>query len=148
MFKDNIKMIGEIQLTLIGEDGKIKSEALFPNLVVSTGKAFVAQRMTSNTTTLMSHIAIGTGTEGPAITDTILDSEIIRKQFSSANVSSNTVTYIATFLPGEGVGAITEAGIFNSQTANSGVMLSRTTFPVVNKESGDTLTITWNVSPS
>lgn len=148
MFKENIKMTGKLNLLLVDSDGSIKIDKTYPNLVVSTGKVYVAQRMTSNSTAIMSSIAVGSDNTSPVAGDTALLSEISRVSLTSANVSSNTVTYLATFLPGTGTGAIQEAGIFNSTEANSGTMLCRTTFPVVNKESGDTFTITWNVSPN
>jgi hypothetical protein len=148
MFKENIKMTGKLNLLLVDSDGSVKIDKTYPNLVVSTGKVYVAQRMTSNSTAIMSSIAVGSDDTTPVAGDTALLSEISRVSLTSANVSSNTVTYLATFLPGTGTGAIQEAGIFNSTEANSGTMLCRTTFPVVNKESGDTFTITWNVSPN
>lgn len=148
MFKENFKMVGNIQLLLIDTNGQTKLQKTIPNLVVMTGKEYVAQRMVSNNAMFMSHIAIGSGTSNTHISNIVLGTELARAEMTSANSSSNTVTYVAPFLPGVGVGAITEAGIFNSATANSGTMLCRTTFPVVNKEAGDTLTITWNVSPS
>jgi hypothetical protein len=104
--------------------------------------------MTSNSSAIMSHLAVGTNTVAAANTDIILNAEISRVALTSTTVSSNTITYVTIFNPGSGTGAITEAGIFNSATANGGTMLCRTVFPVVNKESGDTLTITWNVTAS
>ena len=148
MFTENIKMTGKLNLLLVGEDGATKLDKTYPNLVVSAGKEYVAQRMTSNTTPIMSSIAVGSGSTIPGVGNTALISEIAKVSLTSSDVVSNTITYIATFLPGTGTGALQEAGIFNSATANSGTMLCRTTFPVVNKESGDTFTITWNVSPN
>lgn len=148
MFKENFKMVGNIELLLTDINGNVKAQKSIPNLVVMTGKEYVAQRMLSNNAAFMSHISVGSGTSSPNLSDTSLANEIARSAMTSANSTSNTVTYVAPFLPGVGVGPITEAGIFNSATANSGTMLCRTTFPVVNKEAGDTLTITWNVSPS
>lgn len=148
MFKENLKMVGNLEILLTNENNNIKIHKIIPNLVVLTGKQFVAQRMISNTTSLMSHIAIGEGLTSPNVSDTILGNELARQSITSATVTSNTVTYVSSFLPGIGVGAITEAGIFNSSLEDSGTMLCRTTFPVVNKEEGDSLTITWNVSPS
>ena len=148
MFKENIKMTGKLNLLLVDSNGSVKLDKTYPNLVVLTGKQYVAQRMTSNTTAIMSSIAVGSDDTTPVSGDTALLAEISRVSLTSANVVSNTVTYITTFMPGTGTGALQEAGIFNSTSANSGTMLCRTTFPVVNKESGDTFTITWNVSPN
>nr|QMP83638.1 MAG: hypothetical protein [Caudoviricetes sp.] len=148
MFKENFKMSGKLNLLLVDSDGSVKLDKTYPNLVVLSGKEYVAQRMTSNNTAIMSSIAVGSDGTTPVSGDIALLSEIARSALTSANVVSNTVTYITTFLPGTGTGALEEAGIFNSTNANAGTMLCRTTFPVVNKESGDTFTITWNVSPN
>ena len=68
--------------------------------------------------------------------------------------NANTVTYQSTFAPGA-AGAIVEAGIFsestltgttNSDSQAGGLMLCRTTFPVVFKGVDDTMTITWTVT--
>lgn len=148
MFKETVKMFGNLEILLTNENNNVKIHKIIPNLVVLTGKQFVSQRMISNTTSVMSHIAIGEGLVEPSLNDIALGDELIRQSITSVTVTSNTVTYVSSFLPGVGIGAITEAGIFNSSLANSGTMLCRTTFAVVNKEVGDTLTITWNVSPS
>jgi hypothetical protein len=69
-----------------------------------------------------------------------------RVLLSGNSVTNNAITYTATFPAGTGTGAITEAGIFNASTA--GTMLCRTTFPVVNKQAGDTIAVTWVVTVS
>ena len=61
-------------------------------------------------------------------------------------MSTNTITYTATFPAGTGTGAITEAAVLNA--SSSGTMLCRTTFPVVNKAAGDTIAVTWVVTVS
>jgi hypothetical protein len=54
------------------------------------------------------------------------------------------VVYVATFPPGTGTGAVTEAGILDNSTG--GTLLCRTTFGVINKAAADTLGITWTVT--
>jgi len=148
MFKESIKMKGNLTLLLRDEFGNIKLDKNYTNLVVDTGKEFIAQRMSSNSAPLMTSIALGTDNTEPAVEDTGLNAEVERKEFSSTTVTGNTISYVATFGAGEAVAALTEAGIFNSSTANSGTMLCRTVFPVVTKEQNDTFTVTWNVYPS
>lgn len=142
MLNDNFKMIGHLSIALNGE---VVAEV--PNLVVNAGKAFVAERMKDDTTTAMTHMAIGTGgATAAAATQTGLTSESNRQTLTSTNVSSATITYVASFAAGQGTGAITEAGIFNASSA--GDMLCRTTFSVVNKGASDSMTITWAVTVS
>jgi hypothetical protein len=64
----------------------------------------------------------------------------------SGTSAGAVVTYTATFNPGVATGAITEAAVLNASTG--GTMLNRSTFPVVNKAAGDTMTITWTVTLS
>ena len=148
MFKESIKMLGTLNVFLTDQFGAIKVDENYSNLVVQSGKEFIAKRMIGTSVGTMSYLAIGTGTNTPINTDIILQHEVVRSPLQSASVSANTVTYVSYFAPGAGTGAITEAGIFNSDTVDQGSMLCRTVFPVVNKEAGDTLTITWNVSPN
>ena len=141
MFNDDLTLKGHLSIAINGE---VVSEV--PNLVVSAGKNFVASRMKDNTTNAMSHMAIGTGTATPAAGNTALGSQSHRSALTSTTVSSNVVTYVASFGAGDGTGAITEAGLFNA--SSGGDMLCRTTFSVVNKGSQDSMTITWEVTVS
>lgn len=141
MLKDDLKMTGRLSIAINDE---VVQEV--PNLVVTTGKNFVASRMKDTTDGAMSHMAIGTGSTAAAAGDTALGSEADRNALTSTTVTDNEVAYVASFGAGEGTGAITEAGLFNA--SSSGTMLCRTVFSVVNKGSADSMTITWTVTVS
>jgi hypothetical protein len=94
----------------------------------------------------MSHMAVGSGTTAAAGGNTGLGTELGRVALTSTTVTANAVAYVATFGPGTGTGAVTEAGLFNADTA--GTMLCHTVFSVVNKEAGDSMSITWQVTIS
>ncbi len=141
MFHEGLKMKGHLTIAVNGEVVRD-----VPNLVVSVGKNFVASRIKDATLDPMSHMAIGTGTAAPANGDTALGSELQRNTLGSTAVSNNIVTYQATFAAGEGVGAVTEAGLFNASSA--GTMFCLTGFAVVNKGASDSMTITWSVTVS
>jgi hypothetical protein len=133
---------------LTGPDGSVKEDILIPNLVVESGLATIASRLIGTATNPMSHMEIGTGTATPAKANTALAAAAARVALTSATIVTTTSTgdsvqYVATFNPGVGTGAITEAGLFNASSA--GAMLCRTVFNVVNKDTEDTLTITWKV---
>jgi len=121
------------------------------NLVVNTGKNYVANRMASDVsggTAIMSHMAIGSGTSAALVTNSALINEEAIVALTSGEANNATVTYIATFgtdTPSSAA-AITEAGIFND--SSSGTMLCRTVFDVVNKQPSDSMTITWAVTAS
>lgn len=141
MINDGLKMKGRLTISINDE---VVQE--IDNLVVTTGKEYVASRIKDTTATAMSHMAIGTGTTAAAAGDTALVSESARTALTSTTVSTNTVVYVDTFGAGTGTGAITEAGVFNA--SSSGTMLCRTVFSVVNKQADDSMTITWTITVS
>ena len=141
MINDGLNLKGKLAIALNGE---VVQEV--DNIVVTAGKGYVASRMKDATATAMSHMAIGSGTTNPAASDTALETELGRVALTSTAVSSNVVTYTATFAAGTGTGAVTEAGILNA--SSSGTLLCRTEFSVVNKGSSDSMTITWTVTVS
>lgn len=116
------------------------------NLVVTTGKGYVASRMKDASASAMSHMAVGTGSTAAAAGDTALGSESARVALTSTTVSGADVVYVATFGAGVGTAALTEAAVLNA--SSSGTMLCRTVFPVVNKGTSDSMTITWTVTAS
>lgn len=145
MIQETVKATGALQIKLYGPDGRLKHEQNVKNLVVTTGKGFIAGRMVG-TPTVMSHMAIGSGTVDPAAGDTTLGTELGRVSLTSSTAVGAVVTYIASFGAGVGTGAVTEAGIFNA--SSSGTMLCRTEFSVINKGADDSLSITWTVTVS
>jgi hypothetical protein len=145
---EELKATGLVKIVHTNASGEIVKEFQVPNLVVTVGKNHIAAKIaaTTNSPAAMTHMAIGTGTSTPGASDTALGTQTGRVSLSGSVVSTNTITYTATFPAGTGDGAITEAGIFNA--SSGGVMLCRTTFPVVNKASGDTVAVTWVVTVS
>ena len=140
---------GMVQITKTNEFGEITQQFEVPNLVVTSGKIYIAGKMIatdSNVPIAMSHMGIGTGTASPVAEDTGLGTQTGRVLLSGSLQDNNSITYTATFPAGTGTGAITEAGIFNASV--NGTMLCRTVFPVVNKQAGDTIAVTWKVTVS
>jgi hypothetical protein len=148
MIVDHLKLKGHLTVNLIAEDGSIKETQSIPNLVVTTGKVFVAARMAGTSANVMSHMAIGTSNTAAASGDTTLGSEVARVALTSTTANSNDVTYVATFpanTPSSAAGVV-EAAILNA--SSNGTMLCRTVFSVINKAPTDSLSITWVVSAS
>lgn len=142
MINDDLSLTGALTIAINDE---IVQET--NNLVVTAGKEWVADRM-ANANTVMTHMAIGTGTTAAAAGDTALVTELDRNTLttSGGTVSNNTIQYACTWAAGDGTGAITEAGIFDA--SSGGDMLARTVFSVVNKGPADALTITWTITVS
>lgn len=149
MIQEMVKATGKLNVVITGADGQVKENVFIPNLVVQVGKNYIASRMKdTGSPNQMSHMAIGAGTTAADNADTALGSELGRVALSSSggSVSTNVVTYAATFPPGTGTGAVTEAAILNASSV--GTMLCRTVFAVVNKGADDTMTVTWTVTIS
>ena len=141
MFDSSLLLTGHLSVELNGE---VVQE--IPNLVVTTGKGYVASRIKDATATAMSHMAVGTGNTAAAAGDTALGTEAARVALTSTTVSTNTVTYVATFPAGTGTASLTESGILNG--SSGGTLLCRTVFATVSKGSSDVMTITWVITAS
>lgn len=146
---EQITATGQLDITITRADGSREVDQV-KNLVVTTGRNHIANQLASQSEAGVSHMSIGEGTTTPVIGDTALETEVSRKAFTSKNqgtgADANKVVYLAEWAPGEGTGAISEAGMFNSATA--GVMLTRSTFAVKNKGAGDSLSIQWTLTIS
>jgi hypothetical protein len=142
MINDNFALTGALTIAINNE---VVQET--ENLVVTAGKNWVADRM-ANANTVMTHMAIGTGTTAAAAANTALGTQLDRNVLSTSGgtVVNNTIKYECKWAATDGTGAITEAGIFDA--ASAGDMLARTVFPVVNKGADDSMTITWTITVS
>lgn len=145
MFAEQIKVTGQVRIVITGKDGQVKDQREIKNLVVTTGKEFIAARMVG-TPTAMSHMALGSDNTAAAIGDTALGSELGRVSLASAGASGAVVTYTASFPAGTATGAVVEAGVLNA--SSSGTMLCRTVFAVVNKGADDAMSVTWAITVS
>lgn len=147
---ESIKLTGSVHVQLIGPDGKIKQEHTDHNLVVTVGKNYLAAWLAaaSQAGEFMTFVGLGTGTTGPASGDTTLETEFVGGGYSRSDGTLSSVanvwTNTATFSPGNGTGAVTEAGLFS--LASVGTMLARQVFAVYNKSAGDTMVVVWSVT--
>ena len=140
MIHDDLKLTGALTIAL---NDVIVQET--ENLVVTAGKNWVADRM-NNANTVMTHMAVGTGTNAAAAGDTTLQTENDRNALTSTTVTDNAVAYVATWAAGDATAALTEAGILDAVTG--GDLLARTVFAVVNQGAADRITITWTITVS
>jgi hypothetical protein len=122
------------------------------NVITTNGLEKLAQYLASSTTGTPSNpfiqIAIGTGTTAESSAQTALVTESARASGVASYVSNSIYQVTATFPSGTGTGAITEYGLFNSNAASTGTMLSRDLEDVVNKGANDTLTATIKITLS
>jgi hypothetical protein len=147
MINDNLKLSGQLNIVLRDKNGNVKEERTEKNLVVTTGLNYIASRMKDASATVMSHMALGSGTTDPAAAQTNLITTLgSREALDSTTVTANAIAYVASFEAGDATGSVTEAGIFNHAT--TGTMLCRVKFAVVTKAADDTMTVTWTITVS
>ena len=142
------------------------------NLIVNTASILIARLLkdSSEPEAGISYLAVGTGAPGwnlqnppqPTVSQTILNSEITRKAFTTDDVvfvdpdtgdavstPTGVVDFTVTFAETEAVGPLVEMSLFGgdaSDSANSGTMVNYRTFPVINKSNSMTLTITFRIT--
>ena len=147
--QENLKPTGMVTVSHFNSEGELLNKFEVPNLVVTTGKNYIASRIKDTTFGAMTHMAIGTSSSAASATDQTLVAEGGRVGLSATTVSTNTITYTATFPAGTGTSTspgVQEAGILNA--ASNGTLLCRTVFPSVAKAAGDSIAITWVVTVS
>lgn len=162
------KIHGEVFLKLHDSDGNIIEEHK-KNVIVDDASILIARLIKDNTEPLHGAycLAVGTGNVGwdpmnpPAAsnTQTALEAELVRKQFSSTNfvtgsgtisaTPTNIVDFTTTFTESEAVGALVEMGLIGGDatlTPSSGTLMNYLTFKVINKSNTSVLTITWRLT--
>ena len=150
LMEEGIKCRGDLEFVFTCQvTGKVR-KYIERNLIVTVGKNHIADQLSDSGEAAMSHMSLGTGTTAAAVGDTALQTELDRNALTSktqgSGANANQVTYSAEWAAGDGTGAITEAGIFNS--ASAGVMLARSVFAVKNKGATDSLGIAWTLTIS
>lgn len=80
------------------------------------------------------HVAVGTGTTAPAVSDTALGTEVWRAVRKEISTVGDKVT-VSAWIPSTDANgsALTEVGAFNA--SSGGTMWSRDTFTAINKTS-------------
>ncbi len=148
MINDKLKISGALNIVLTDKDGNVKDTRDIKNLVVDSGLTFIISRMAGTAKSVMSHMALGSGTTSTAGGQTDLSSMLGSREALDSTTITGTknekIQYVCNFEAGDATGAVTEAGIFND--ASAGDMLCRTVFPVVNKQADDTMAITWTIT--
>lgn len=140
---EEFELRGHCSVKLIGEDGEVKETREVDNLVVTTGRDAIIERLDSSPATAApTHMAVGTGATAPVAGNTTLGAEIDRNALTSNTASGGVLTMVGNWAAGDATNAaIAEAGVFNAAAA--GTLYSRATFTAINKGASDTLQITW-----
>jgi len=141
--KDRMEMRANCHVRLFDKHGRVKARRDVHNLVVTTGRDAIIERLDSTPATAQpSHMEIGTSATAVGAGQTALVAALDRNALSSNTASGGVLTMVGNWAAGDGTSAtIQEAGIFNA--ASTGTMYSRATFTAINKGASDTLQITW-----
>lgn len=132
-----------IHAVLRDEFGNVKQQVAVYNTVTTAGKNGIAdQTLASPSLNKPTHMAIGTGTGGT----TSLNTELDRNALTSKTRSNAVVTMVGDWAAADGTGAITEAGVFDA--GSTGNMWLYSSFTVINKAAGDSLSISWTLTIS
>lgn len=164
---------GEYKITLReASTGRIIEERVGHNIIVNTASILIARLLKDSAEPMagISYLAVGTGGVGwnlqnppqPTNVQVILNNEIVRKAFTTENVSfidpetgdpilvpTNVVDYTVTFAETEAVGPLVEMSLFGGDATdltNSGTAVNYRTFPVLNKTNSMVLTITFRIT--
>lgn len=140
---DSLTVKGSCHVQLFDAAGELKEERRIDNLVVTTGRDAIIERLDSSPATAApSHMEVGTGTTAVAAGQTALVTALDRNALTSNIASGGVLTMVGNWAAGDATNAaIAEAGVFNA--ASAGTMYSRATFTAINKGASDTLQITW-----
>lgn len=124
--------------------GKLKERVVIPNLVCNIGKYIVAGILNGEVTYTgaISHMAVGTGTNVPNVSDTQLQSELSRVAPSGQSRTNNVATIDFFFNSTVANGTIRELGAFIDGTGSpdTGGLFDRVNANIV-KTAADTLTV-------
>ena len=146
---DGMPINTNCHIVLRGADGLIKTTRDIHNSVNPNGDKHVANLLSAIDDDTMSHMASGTGSDAGS-SATTLTTENSRVALDSTTqgtaAADNDVVYVATFPAGTGTGTITEAGIFNHVTTDTGDLLCYSHFTGIAKAAGDALEITWTLT--
>ncbi len=148
---DQVKAKGRVKICVFNADGSLAEEQEVDILVVTVGQTAIANQFVTGSpsppTLRVNKIALGTGTNSPALGDTTLQTETFRKNTASANNVANVATVTGYFTAAETSGTYREAALFinGTGTVDTGTMLSRVAINVT-KTTAQTMTIEWTLT--
>ncbi len=116
------------------------------SLITNNGlNAAVSQWLNVGSTTNMTHLSVGSGTTTPAVTDTAMQTEIVRVAPDTKTASDNIITLEHYYGTTEGNGTIAEVGVLS---ASSGGVLHMHGQPAaaVTKTTNKTMRVTVTIT--
>ena len=118
MLHSSVKLTGKLVIQKFDDSNELVYETEVKNLVVTSGKQFIASRIVESSASVMGFMAIGDDASVAATTQTTLVNELARVAVDSKTASGVNSTFVATFPAGTGTGNIVEASITNTSGAS------------------------------
>lgn len=154
---DVFHLRGCIELQLMNAQGEPVADRVRQNTVMTVGRAWVMQKIVSSTnqTNAINAIAVGTSTATLNASNTALGSEVTasvgRKTIGTVdatNMTSSAPSWAASvlFATNEANNTLGEVALFNTSAATAGTMFARATFGTIDKQTSNTLAVTYSVS--
>lgn len=150
--KDKVKVTGKLEMVFTNVKTNEVRKFSYSNMVVTFGKNGIAQGLAGQSAGEITWCALGTGSTAPALADTAMQTELVRKLISVRSYSGNVATFDTYFTTTEGNGTLREAGLFGlgvgreaTSTPGSGQLYCRVAINRT-KTSNDTLSLSWTVT--
>jgi hypothetical protein len=118
MLHSSVKLTGKLVIKKFDDANKLVYETEVKNLVVTSGKQFIASRIVESSANVMGFMAIGDDASSASTIQTTLVNELARVAVDSKTASGVNSTFVATFPAGTGTGNIVEASITNTSGAS------------------------------
>ena len=118
MLQSSIKLTGKLVIKKFDATNKLVYETEVKNLVVTSGKQFIASRIVESSADVMGFMAIGDDASSASTIQTTLVNELARVAVDSKTASGVNSTFVATYPAGTGTGNIVEASITNTSGAS------------------------------
>jgi hypothetical protein len=118
MLHSSVKLTGKLVIKKFDDSNKLVYETEVKNLVVTSGKQFIASRIVESSADVMGFMAIGDDASSASTIQTTLVNELARVAVDSKTASGVNSTFVATFPAGTGTGNIVEASITNTSGAS------------------------------
>jgi hypothetical protein len=118
MLHSSVKLTGKLVIKKFDDSNKLVYETEVKNLVVTSGKQFIASRIVESSANVMGFMAIGDDASSASTVQTTLVNELARVAVDSKTASGVNSTFVATFPAGTGTGNIVEASITNTSGAS------------------------------
>jgi hypothetical protein len=149
MSKGYSEMVGQYKFNMHLFSGVFPQQTFesdwIKNLITDAGRTLLLNRLASDSATYVTHMAIGTGATAPALANTQLGAETVRKAVTNSIVGTPNwkVTFNAIFTAAE-INTTTEVGLLNA--SSNGTLVTRNTHDAISIPAGSSMGIDYIIT--